>query len=114
MIHAHLSGEAAARFLEHEERLMRENPAAALGEEVLAGRLHVDEIEDLTLAVTTQDYVAQKGQGVIYDRASERLGRSDAGVILLRQLYAREMRALAEGQPLKQWSALEPLATVGA
>jgi 5,5'-dehydrodivanillate O-demethylase len=114
VIHAHLSGEAAEGFLEHEERLMRENPAAVLGEAVLAGQRHVDEIEDLTLAVTTQDYVAQKGQGVIYDRASERLGRSDAGVILLRQLYAREMRALAEGQPLKPWTALEPVATVGA
>ena len=37
------------------------------------------------------------------DREHERLGRSDAGVILLRILWKRELTALAEGRPLKQW-----------
>jgi 5,5'-dehydrodivanillate O-demethylase len=48
--------------------------------------------------------VSQWGQGVIRDREHERLGRSDKGVILLRGLFDRELRALAEGRPLKQWT----------
>jgi hypothetical protein len=31
------------------------------------------------------------------------LGRSDAGVLMLRQLWERELSALAEGRPLKDW-----------
>jgi len=53
--------------------------------------------------VNLQDFVAQRGQGVIADRGTERLGQSDRIVILLRQLWTREMRKLANGQPLKQW-----------
>jgi 5,5'-dehydrodivanillate O-demethylase len=54
--------------------------------------------------------VTQLGQGVIADREQERLGASDAGVILIRNLWKRELRALAEGRPLKEWQhAAEPL-----
>ena len=48
--------------------------------------------------------MAQVGQGRLANRQQERLGRSDVGVILLRRLWQRELRALAEGQPLKQWT----------
>jgi len=41
---------------------------------------------------------------VIADRSAERLGRSDTLVILFRQLWSRELRNLAEGKPLKQWT----------
>jgi 5,5'-dehydrodivanillate O-demethylase len=51
---------------------------------------------------------------VFADRQHERLGRSDTALILYRKLWAREMRALAEGRPLKQWRRPERLfATVG-
>jgi 5,5'-dehydrodivanillate O-demethylase len=109
-----VSGADARRFEAEEEERMADDPAPALGEAVLAGRLHIDEIEDLRVAVNVQDYVAQKGQGRIYDRTNERLGRSDAAIILLRKLFARELQALAEGRPLKAWQALTPAATVGA
>ena len=33
----------------------------------------------------------------------EHLGRSDAYVVLLRSIWQREMRVLAEGRPQKQW-----------
>jgi 5,5'-dehydrodivanillate O-demethylase len=110
---ARLSGDAARRFLEQQEKRMQKDPALEIGEAVLAGKTHVDDITDLQLAVNVQDYVAQRGQGVISDRAGERLGRSDAGVILLRKLYAREMKMLAEGKKLKRWSTLVPEATIG-
>ena len=50
-----------------------------------------------------QDDVTQIGQGIIRDRTQEHLGRSDGHVVLLRKLFEREMRALAEGRPLTQW-----------
>ena len=57
-----------------------------------------------------QDYVAQVGQGAIVDRARERLGQSDAGIILLRKIFLRELNALRSGHPLKRWvQRSEPL-----
>jgi len=50
-----------------------------------------------------EDYIVQVGQGAIADRINERLGRMDVGVILLRKIWERELQALAEGRPLKQW-----------
>lgn len=108
----HVTGDAARRFVEDEEARMANDPAPELGEAVLGGTMHVDDVTDLTVAVNLQDYVAQKGQGVVAER-EERLGRADVGVILLRQLFAREMRALAEGRPMKRWTDLTPLVTIG-
>jgi hypothetical protein len=55
--------------------------------------------------------VYRVGRGRIADRERERLGRGDAGIILLRKIWARELRALAEGRPLKQWTHPEYLAS---
>ncbi|HEY7061492.1 MAG TPA: Rieske 2Fe-2S domain-containing protein [Chloroflexota bacterium] len=77
----------------------------ALGQAILAGqhRLRVDDIGPRAKRINLQDFVAQAGQGVIADRAHERLGRSDKAVILLRRIWERELRALAAGRPLKPW-----------
>ncbi len=53
-----------------------------------------------------QDYVATSGQGVIADRVNEVLGRSDAGIVLLRNLFFRELDKLRKGEPTKQWKRL--------
>ena len=53
--------------------------------------------------VSAQDYVAQLGQGRIADRTQERLGKTDAGIILMRSLFRREMEAVQRGEPGKQW-----------
>ena len=50
-----------------------------------------------------QDGVAQVGQGKIALRADDHLGRSDAGIILYRKLWQEELRALDEGQPLREF-----------
>jgi 5,5'-dehydrodivanillate O-demethylase len=79
----------------------------ALGEEILAGRLRLNSPEvvvEPALTVNLQDYIAQRGQGVIADRRHEQLGQSDRVVILLRKLWSREMGKLANGGPLKRWS----------
>jgi 5,5'-dehydrodivanillate O-demethylase len=86
-----------------------------LGDAVLRGELRIEEIEDRTYIVQIQDYVSLLGQGTVADRSQERLGRSDSVVLLLRNLWARELRALAEGRPLKRWHRPERLeATAGA
>ena len=53
-----------------------------------------------------QDYVAQVGQGTIVDRSLEHLGQSDAGIILLRKIFDRELSAMADGRSLKRWKRL--------
>jgi 5,5'-dehydrodivanillate O-demethylase oxygenase subunit len=116
---AHVTGEAAERYRERQRqrdaRLAELPSPNDLAAAVLRGELRVHDIEDYANIVQVQDTVAQVGQGVIADREHERLGRSDATLILLRRLWARELRALGEGQPLKQWSRRERLAaTSGA
>ncbi len=80
---------------------------AQMGEAVLSGKLSFQDLDDFfkdkISLVHTQDYVAQVGQGPIADRAQEHLGRSDIGIILFRRIWERELRALAEGRPLKKW-----------
>ena len=51
----------------------------------------------------SQDYVALRGQGPIADRENEHLGRSDAGIALLRRICFREMDAIAASRPPKEW-----------
>ena len=87
-------------------------PASDLGPAVLAGKLHMGEIKNqpnLKNLTSLEDYVVQVGQGAIADRSNERLGRIDVGVILLRKAWERELRALAEGGPLKRWTVPEDL-----
>ncbi|HEX9880851.1 MAG TPA: Rieske 2Fe-2S domain-containing protein [Candidatus Binatia bacterium] len=105
--------EAKRRFREINEAMIAKDPAPEMGDAVLAGKIHIDDIDDPKMRVNVQDYVAQMGQGAIADTDSERLGRSDAAIILLRKIFARELRALASHKPLKQWKALTPAATTG-
>jgi 5,5'-dehydrodivanillate O-demethylase oxygenase subunit len=54
--------------------------------------------------VNIQDEVALAAQPPVGSRPSDRLGRSDIQIIVLRKIYARELRALATGDPLTTWS----------
>jgi 5,5'-dehydrodivanillate O-demethylase len=45
-----------------------------------------------------QDRAAQESQGTIYDRSTEHLGTTDAGVILLRRLYRESIEAVEHGR----------------
>jgi len=75
-----------------------------LAEAILAGRLRLADVDPArTDLVRLQDDVAQVAQGRIADRTRERLGRGDRGVLLIRALWDRELRALAAGRPLEQW-----------
>lgn len=108
---AHVQGAAAEAYRKHPQNPRNSGRAAQwaeiqrLGNEILAGRLRltVEDVGELAKSVNLQDYVAQRGQGVIVDREHERLGQSDKIVILLRKLWSREMAKIANGEPPKQW-----------
>jgi 5,5'-dehydrodivanillate O-demethylase len=113
---AHVTGDVAERYRQRQAdaaRVLAElPPVPEIGDAILAGRLRVQELDERPAhsKINIQDYVAHVGQGSIADRVNERLGRSDVGIILLRQIWARELRALAEGRPLKEWARPAALA----
>lgn len=104
-----LTGDAANRYRVRREAAATEAKISVvqLGEAVLSGKLNFQDLDkffkDKIALVHTQDYVAQVGQGYRAERAQEHLGRSDVGIILFRKIWERELRALAEGRPLKKW-----------
>jgi 5,5'-dehydrodivanillate O-demethylase len=104
-----LTGEAARVFREQRAALLAQEKGSVrdLGDRVLSGKVRFQDLDqyfqDKIALVHTQDYVSQVGQGTIADRTKEHLGRSDAGIILFRKIWERELRALAEGRPLKKW-----------
>jgi 5,5'-dehydrodivanillate O-demethylase oxygenase subunit len=105
---AYVQGEAAERYralLCSPRNAVSQQQIQAVGEDVLAGklRLTVEDLGDLAFNVNVQDYVAQRGQGIIADRVHERLGQSDRVIALYRSLCRRELRKLQAGEPLKQW-----------
>ena len=57
-----------------------------------SGAQRYEDVVHPDLAIV-QDIAVQAGQGRIEDRDNERLGRSDAGIILWRKILARELVA---------------------
>lgn len=113
----HVSGEARAQYEERrrrkEERDRGQTRPEPMAERVLRGELRIEDIKELEAnyghLFNVQDYVAQVGQGVFACQNDEHLGREDVEVIMLRKLYRREMRALAEGRRLTVWQRPERL-----
>ncbi len=104
-----VAGEAAERYLarrQEAEELQQRAPMAEVGSAVLAGKLKTKYIAESRWwdVNSVQDYVTLVGQGAIADREAEHLGQEDVGIVLLRSLYTRELRALAEGKALKPWA----------
>lgn len=87
----------------HAAHLASLPPAEEVAQQIIDGTLTLDDVTDRPDLILVQDHVAQISQGVSVDRATEWLGRGDLAIIQLRQIWSREMAALAEGRPLKQW-----------
>ena len=98
---APLTGAAAAEFQKWFEGNPRYNPADN-GQYLFTQAPNFDFHDSIRL-VAAQDYVAQIGQGSVVDRSKEKLGKSDAGVILLRKIFRREMEAIRKGLRSKKW-----------
>jgi len=105
---AHFKGEDARAYeLSRRQALERSGTLAMeLGEAVLAGKAA---IHDLPPELSTyelfrvEDYATQVGQYRASTRAQDHLAAVDRAVLLRRKLWERELGALAEGRPLKQW-----------
>jgi 5,5'-dehydrodivanillate O-demethylase len=100
------SREQFDRYLERQLALRRQRDLdrETLTRKVLSGELHMDEIDQSRVHILfLQDDVAQAGCGLIHERPPEHMGRSDVGVIAVRKLWLRELRAFAQGQPLTTW-----------
>ncbi|HEY3302462.1 MAG TPA: aromatic ring-hydroxylating dioxygenase subunit alpha [Candidatus Binatia bacterium] len=107
-----LTGDAARDF-EARRVDLRSSMAASPNETaaaILKGKMRLKDVDKDASPYYffwIEDYVVQVGQGTIADRSDERLGRIDVGPILLRKIWQRELRALAEGRGLKQWKSPE-------
>jgi len=101
-----LAGDEAERYRTRQAQRLAKMDLAheEVAESILAGRLRLNDVApDRTDLIRLQDDIAQVGQGRIALRRSERLGHGDAGVVMIRKIWARELTALAKGQPLKHW-----------
>ena len=76
-------------------------------EAILAGRKSWEDVAKHPNIIRIQDGVAICAQGKIVDRARERLGISDAAVILLRRVWRRELQLLATGAAVKEFGMPE-------
>jgi hypothetical protein len=106
------TGDIARRYEDQGTEFLA--PVPELGELFLKGKLSHKDLGEATngnkfLLNIVQDYVVMVGQGTISDRKQMHLGQSDRGVILFRKIWERELRALAERRPLKQWRNTEDM-----
>ena len=112
-----VSGDAAQRYRERHSKSGKTSPRpiGELTSAVLSGKLAVEDVKDLGANVVFfQDEVALLAQGDIGKESDEHLGPADSLVSLQRQLWARELTALAQGRPLKEWKRPgELVATAG-
>ncbi|HKP40454.1 MAG TPA: Rieske (2Fe-2S) protein, partial [Mycobacterium sp.] len=83
--------------------LATQRPVEDIVAAVLTGRERWDDIEDRPDRVLIEDGIVLLGQGVLPDRSLNQLGSSDAAIVLLRKLYARELAAIEAGRPLTKF-----------
>jgi 5,5'-dehydrodivanillate O-demethylase oxygenase subunit len=84
-----------------------------LGAAVLRGEVRIQDLAESGERgniVWIQDYAVQVGQGPAETRGKEWLGLSDKLIILQRKIWLRELHAMLEDKPLKQWIRTERLA----
>jgi len=105
-------GEHVVRYIQRRQEWIESQELGVdeVAAKVFSGEMHLDDIPvgdgaDVHWVNQVEDTATQWGQGAIADRASERLGRTDAPIILLRKVWLRELRALADGLPLTKWEA---------
>ena len=111
----HLTGAEADAYLRR-RRLAEDAGGPSpneLAEAILQGKLRIEDVDldtSMYKLFWIEDYVTQVSQGSRADRPPERLVRVDETVVLKRRIWERELKALAEGRPLKQWTERAGLA----
>jgi 5,5'-dehydrodivanillate O-demethylase len=87
-------------------RLAEYRPIAEIAHEILAGKSHITDHLDHPHLLLLEDSITQAGQGQMVDRSRERLGRTDIGIVAMRKVFEREMRAVANNKPTKEWAPM--------
>lgn len=93
------------------EEIAKLPPMEEVADDVLTGRMRFKDIPyrgnggDMT---RIQDRIVLIGQGTIADRTHEILGEADIAIKLLRDIWRREMKAIRDGAPPKQWALTIP------
>lgn len=106
---------AGARRAAQEERARRRatfTPALDMIRQILAGEKHPDDIPpEHPDIILIQDGIACMGQSAQRDRSLDLLGASDRQVSMIRRIWNRELSALRDGLPLKNWQVPKGLTT---
>jgi 5,5'-dehydrodivanillate O-demethylase len=100
----HIGARVAAGVRDGRKYLSGLPPVEDVVHAVLSGRQRWEDIEDRPDRVLIEDGIVLLGQGVLPDRRLNRLGSSDAAIILLRKLYAHELAAIEAGLPLTKFT----------
>jgi 5,5'-dehydrodivanillate O-demethylase len=118
--HARVPADGVKGFLDARQaeldELAKLRPFEEIADDVLAGRMRFRDIPnrgkgaDMT---RIQDRIIMMGQGAIVDRPGETLGNADIGVLTLRRIWRRELEALRDGKPMKQWARTIPAPSSG-
>lgn len=114
---AQVEGEKAERLREkhkaREAAMAGLPPASEIVDAVVRGELYLHDLQRPDI-VNIQDAVALAAQPPMGERVSDRLGKSDVQIIVLRTIWSREMRAIEAGTPSKKWTVPPDLiATTG-
>jgi len=96
-----------AKRAEYDDKVAQAPSVMEVVRDIWSGKRCFADVTHPDLAIV-QDIAVQAGQGRIEDRANERLGRSDAAIILWRKILARELRAFAEHRAPKRWQTPPP------
>jgi len=92
--------EIKARF---EKKVAESRPPHLVAQDILDGKYTLADVLEHPKLLVIEDAVAQSGQGRIADRGIEHLGRTDVGIVRMRRVFDRELRAIIGGKPLKDW-----------
>jgi 5,5'-dehydrodivanillate O-demethylase oxygenase subunit len=101
---------ANAEEREKSEEVRKAQPVEDLVDALLTGREDMNSLRarsgrmNYRYLTNVQDYAVLKSLGPPAKRQfTETFGRTDASVAMLRRVFLRELKALAEGRPLKEW-----------
>ncbi len=105
---AEVTGERARQFresLQSSHEILATFPSRqSVLDSIYRGDIHINEVDEARPDIIgMQDTVTMEMQRPISRREPDRLGKSDAAVILLRRIYMREIRNMLDGKPLKEW-----------
>ena len=79
-------------------------PITGLAHGIPAGVAHITDYMNHPHLLLLEDAITLDRQGQLTDWSRELLGRTDVGVVEMRKVFVREMRAHANGRSLKAWS----------